>query len=442
MAMNIAAGRGPSLSAADLADVQARFARLETGFEGQNLSRPTFVQRDGRQDFSHFWLYPALAAPGVWLAEQSGLHPNLGFDLVNVLMLTFAFALVGRRVPVAIAFLLFVGPVLWWVDKAAVEPFMFSLIAIAVMTLDERPIWSFLALGLAATQNPPVALALPFFWSAAVALHPAVVHRVRFWAGTVGAGALALLHPIYYLVNLGTYTPQVLDGGASIHVPTLQQYSAILTDLNIGLLANIPQWGIAVITLGVIPLAVRSRRTLVHPVVLASIAAGLVFLFGASQTTHFNGGSQGPSRYALWLIPLALPIIQLSERHWNRPARDVALGLATASCITGWSAYQPSQSALYLQPTQIAAYVWSTFPSLDNPLPEVFVDRTAHQETPLRSSGTPSCSKLILVDGAPVPGCPTRNPPPDGCSSKGDVCYANRNGAGYDYVVLSIGKHG
>src|SRR5258708_738159 len=60
----------PSLSRAEVASTLEYFAAIDGGFGVFNESF-RFLQleaADGRRDFPHFWLYPALAAPGVALA--------------------------------------------------------------------------------------------------------------------------------------------------------------------------------------------------------------------------------------------------------------------------------------------------------------------------------------------------------------------------------------
>jgi hypothetical protein len=440
MAMNIADLHGPGLTPADLESVEARLDKLGGSYGRYPITNPALLDHSGRQLFSHFWFYPALAAPGVWLASELGLHPNLGFTLVNVLLLLVSFALVSRQVPISVALLLFVGPIMWWVDKPGVEPLMFAMIAIAVASINTKPWWSFVALAIAASQNPPVLFVLPIFWLAAVAIRRDWLHSQAFWIGSVAAAGIALLHPLYYELSLGIYTPQVVDGGAKLRLPSLQGYLSNLLDLNIGLIPNVPQWALLVGIFGALVLAMRCRRALIHPSVVASVLAGMVFMFGFSQTTHFNSGGQGPSRYALWLIPLAIPLMGLAARTWGRRIRAAVALMTAVSCVSAWQLYQPqTYEGLYLYPTQIASLVWNYLPALDNPIPEIFYDRNAHQEgqiTSFTSVGTPSCTKVLLVGGQPAAGCSISGPLPAACSASSDFCYANLVGTRYDYVSV------
>jgi hypothetical protein len=431
MAMNIAEGQGPSLSPSRLAALETRLAALGDTFNLE-LDRPHLVRNDGTQDFAHFWLYSAMAAPSVALAQAIGIHPNYGFALLNGLLLCASFFVVARATSAAVALVLFVGPVVWWIDKAHTEPFTFALVAVAFAVLRSHPWWSMVAIAVASTQNPPIALALPVIWLTTVAVRPGLLWDRRLWVCTGISAVIAMLHPLYYLSGLGVYTPQVL-GGAEIRVPTGTEFLAVITDLNIGLIPNYPLWAFAVIALGVIPLA-RSQQ-LRNPWLIATAVCGLIFMFGASQTTHFNSGGQGPSRYALWLIPLAVPAFGLAVRVWPSWAKRLALATAIVGVVWAWIAYQPSiYEGRYLEPTPIADFVWRELPFLDNPLPEIFYARTAHHTGPMESVATATCSKVLLVNGRPVEHCPLPVEIPQECARRGAVCFANRLAASYEFL--------
>ena len=435
MAMNMAELRPPSVTASDIADIESKFQAMGN-YSQSTLRNDIFLRPDGRQDFPHFWFYSALAAPEVRIAETVGINPAYAFAFLNAALLAAAFYLVVKRLPVSITFLLFFGPVIWWVDKAHTEPFTFSLVAIAFVLLREKPWWSMLALAAAATQNPPIALALPVVWIAAVAINRDWLRTRRFWVGSAASGVLALLHPLYYLYFLHVYTPQVLNHGANAHVPTLAEFAAPVTDLNIGLLVNFPFWLPAILAFAAIPLALKSRRDFMRPAILAAVATSLVFMLGFTQTINFNSGSQGPSRYALWLIPLAIPAFLVVAPHLGRIVRIGAIVVAIVSMVASWSVYQPSQyEGKYLYPTQIASFVWDRFPWLENPLPEIFYERNAHAEQALHSIGTPNCTKILLVFGQQAPKCLVPQPIPAACKTQ--YCYANRRrDGGYNFVEV------
>ncbi len=74
------------------------------------------------------------------------------------------------------------------------------------------------------------------------------------------------------------------------------------------------------------------------------------------------------SRYALWLAPLlAVPALtRLSTRGRARPA---LVTLGALSLLSTFQDYLPNRAERYLEPTPLAAWLWTRHPELDRPLP-------------------------------------------------------------------------
>ena len=430
MARQLSRLERPSLPDSEVAGTIEEFgrARGRFGVFTEAFRYPQLVGADGRRDFPHFWFYPALAAPGVAFAGALDLHPNLGFVLANLALFLGALWVVSGRLGWAPSALLFASPILWWLDKAHTEVFTFSLLAIAMATLDDAPWWSLIAIAAASTQNVPLALALPLVLAAAIAVRPDVWRDVRFRIGIGVSLVLALLHPLYYWMRLGTLEPQTLVAGTRFHVPTLPQIGAYVWDPNLGLLPNFPALGAGLLGALIVLLAHRPRA-LLRPPVLVSVALAVVFTVSFAQTTNFNsGGTPGLGRYGVWLVPLAIPLLAAAERTGPR-AWQAAMGvLALVSVASSVLAYRPQVREHFGKPTRLAAALWTWAPWLDNPLPEVFVERnTGYDITggPLIPAATASCSKALLVGGR-WPGHCTEIAIPAACAVPGTFCYANR----------------
>ena len=114
MAMNLSRLHSPALSPPDIILVEQRFDQLR--FTGLPLTMTALRAADGRQDFFHFWFYPAFGVPGIWLTRLLGLHPNYAFATLNVLMYLAALWLVSSRAPWWVTAVTFCSPVLWWID--------------------------------------------------------------------------------------------------------------------------------------------------------------------------------------------------------------------------------------------------------------------------------------------------------------------------------------
>jgi hypothetical protein len=428
MALNVARGAAPSLSPDDLREASV----VMPGDASRRLVLPEYVGGDGRQDLPHFWLYSLLAAPLVRVATTLGGSPLLGFAALNVLLLLCAAAVLRARASATTALFVAAGPILWWVDKVHTEVFTFSLLTIAVALLRSAPWWSAVALGAATTQNPPIGGAL--IVACAYALVSFGWRDRRVWLGAAGGAAIASLHPLYYLVRLDRWS--ALNEGVDQHLPSLRELLTVPFDPNLGMFVHDPFLTAAVVvTIGVVVLDARSPlRRVLHGGRGALALVALLFFFSFTQTTNVNaGGTPGPSRYGVWLLPLTIPILEAA------PAAAVWLRVMAAASVV-WCAIQfaPRHAELYLTPAPLAAAIWQQMPELDNPLAEVFAERVARIEpSPAPPIATAGCEKILLMgagDATRWPDrCGTAEIPPR-CRSAGALCYANRSGASYDFT--------
>jgi hypothetical protein len=452
---------------------------------------------DGRLHYRHFWLYPAIAAPGVYLALAAGLSPAWGFVALNAALFAGAAGAVAAVLGSRLTLLLFAGPIIWWLDKPHPEVFVFALLAAGFASLEtpsrvpvqeewrlpqvlSRPGAALIAWGVAAAQYPPIAVLLALALTLALLWHerkkprgpgrrgidvgadavnaPGTAEAARAAGATTavrvagcvnaagaagrspgsvtppstrrllaGAGVallIASMHPAWYLWRLGVPTPFVFWGRPAA-VPSLREWGAVLWDLNIGLLFNAPVLVAAVLLAALA--AVAYARSPASPVGFGTAAGALLLLPVAfAQTVNVNhGATPGMSRYALWLIPLAIPVLarfRATPGRWPSGAMSVLVVLSVA-----WSLvfFHPARPESYTEPTGIARLVWTRAPSLSAPLPEIFSERTRGREPGELPATTPGCEKVLLLAGAwPAPCGPA--PVPEGCARPGTLCYADR----------------
>jgi hypothetical protein len=111
---------------------------------------------------------------------------------------------------------------------------------------------------------------------------------------------------------------------------------------------------------------------------------------------------------------------------------------AVASAALGIWAFHPARPEAADRPTRLASFLWTRHPSVDNPLPEVFVERLRGLDENWLPAATPGCEKVLLPGrGArsgvwPIPCAPVT--PPARCQQPGATCYANRTKMGYEFV--------
>jgi len=385
----------------------------------------------GAGDSRHFMFYSALAAPLMAI----GFGATAAFAILNGVLLAAALYMTASRLHWTWCAVVFVGPILWWLDKPHIEPFTFATCAIAFALFESAPWWSLVAIGAAATQNPGHAALLGILAVAAVAGRLSLLRDRRFRMGLVAGAALAALHPAYYLLGLGTPTP--LASVWDAHWVTLQEYLAALIDPNIGLMPQVPLYAAAALGSAFL-LAFRAPRRLMSPGPVAALVSAAWLAFVAATAANVNhGGTPGLSRYATWFIPLAIPLFQEFDRLLGRRVVWMAVP-AVASAALGVWAFHPARAEAADRPTRLASYLWTRHPSLDNPLPEIFAERLRGLDENWLPVATPGCEKILLPGRGghdsvwPMPCAPAS--PPARCLEPGATCYANRTKTGYEFV--------
>ena len=356
-------------------------------------SRLAAGELPGAGESRHFVFYSGLAAPLIAI----GLSATAAFTIVNGLLLAAALYIAASRLHWTWCAIVFAGPILWWLDKPHTEPFTFAMYAIAFALFDSAPWWSLVAAGAASAQNPGNAVLVVILAIAAAAARASILKDRRFWAGLAGGAALAALHPAYYLVRLGT--PTRLASTGEVHWVTLREYATVLLDPNVGLLPQVPVYAAAVL-LGGVFLAVRAPRRLAGPGVAAALASAAWLALVAATATNVNhGGTPGLSRYATWFIPLAIPLFQAIDRVAGRRVIWMALP-AVASAALGVWAFHPARAEAADRPTRLATFLWTRYPSIDNPLPEIFAERLRGLDENWLPVATPDVRKSFCRGGA------------------------------------------
>jgi hypothetical protein len=379
---------------------------------------PALRADDSRYDFPHFWMCSLLAAPFVAIAAAAGAHPAIGFTALNVILMLGVCWLLMRAGAGLVA-VLFAVLMVWWIDKAHAEIFFAALVGGALLLRTTAPAPALLLLGVAAAQGPVLAVLLAGCAAEALWRNGP---RPRLVLAAAAALLIAALHPLYYLWRLGTASP--LTATVIPHVPGVRALVTPLVDLNLGIVWFAPL--LCGLTLAGAVLALRRRSWGAVPLAVGALA----LLVAAAQAVNVNhGGTPGPSRYGVWTLAILLPLAVdgAARLRWK-----TAAGIATAATVIfSVLVLHPDEPdrGITPSPTALAALVWTRVPVLDNPLPEVFAERVAHQDgiagLPM---ATPRCEKVLLVADATGVAWPLQceaRAVPDACAVAGAVCYAN-----------------
>lgn len=432
MARQLSALAPPSLSREELDALEREMSALP-GYEPVAIRESPLVAFDGRREFVHFWIYPLVVAPVLFVARLAGVHWNHAFTVVNIALLTgFAWCAIARlRLHAAI--LLAASPIIWWIDKAHVEVFDYTLVGTALVLVKSAPRTSLLLLGVVTAQNPAFAVLL-------VPVAGTMIWRARgtdrralaIAAGT--AALLAALHPAYYLWRLGVATP--LSGVVNTEMPGLTAILTPLADPDLGLCWWFPGLPLAM----AIAASAREARTADRLVLWGTAGSALALLVILAMSGNINhGGTPGLSRYGVWLVPLSVAVLAAADSvsGWRRVALPVITVMSVAQ--VSWACH-PKAPENSLAPTSGSIWIADHLPRLYDPLPEVFAERYSgiDGDAPLPVASH-ACGKVLLsgVGGRearwPIPCLPAAIP--EACRTPGVLCFANRSSDGYVFDV-------
>jgi hypothetical protein len=442
-AMNFAMLDGPSLGRRALPAIQDRLVAFNPALANWNIEQSSVAASDGRRDFVHFWFYGLVAAPFLIVTDAVGLPPPVAFTLVNVAFFAVALWVALPRIGPAAALLLFGSPIVWWIDKPHTEVFCFALLCIALCTRRDRPWWSLVAAGMAATQYPPMAAVYFLILGVSIVQHRDWLRDRRFLAGAVSGLALAVLHPLYTYARHGV--PTLLLNATYSGIPALAEIGVVIVDPAIGLIANAPLLVLMLIlTAGVV--ARRHWRELGSADMTVAVLSAVTFLAAFARTANFrHGATPSMSRYALWLLPLAVPLLAAAWRDASGAWKRVLWSGAAVSAVVSVFAFHPGRAESANQPTWAAHWVWTRHPGWHDPLVEVFSEVMAGGEGIFAPVATPQCEKVLVTGrGTPEVAWPLWCYPaavPAACTQSGAFCYANRVKGQYRFSPAPGRRH-
>ncbi|KLD75830.1 hypothetical protein FZ025_05565 [Xanthomonas hyacinthi] len=384
------------------ADLQAFYQRLTS---------------NGGTDFNHFWFYPvAAAAIGragelIGLSHESHAHFMLLHAVLVAGLLLLCAHLHGWRGTLAAAAILFASPALWYCNKVHTELFTAAL-STAALACALRQRWAYAGLLLAVVTTQNISFVVPAFVACTIALFAHATSRetrmslLEVVALTL-APMVALLHPFYYFARFGSFTPQLINGGAQVsdlHILSSLRY---IFDPDIGL---IPNWPLGLVILAVGLHGVIAKR-FPRP---TPIAAGFVAIYALAAmtaqaaTTNVNsGGTFGPARYGLWYICLFYPLIALlgplKQSQWSRWLGRATWAIAVLAVVLGMRLAWPAKIESYLTPSRAASLIYGYVPWLWSPTEEVFYERNSgigelRPTLPALVVG-PRCRKALFMPG-------------------------------------------
>lgn len=367
-------------------------AILEQGMREQRVvPQPGFYRGSGGSTQAiHFFGYSALAAVPFKFLQLAGLPPlkcyqvlNLTFVLILGLSLLRLFGSIPKALAGVALFMLCGGYLYWgWSSPEVVSSA--ALLAGLVWFCSGAPLLGGLLTGIACLQNPSIVVTLGAVPLLACYLHYRsdlslmanlrAILSARVLAGLALGFALFLLPPLYNMAQFGV--PSIIAKIATDKsLISLMRLHSLYFDLNQGMIVAIP--GVAAALLlwgwrGAGGTQRRARAMALAVVVLLSVAYALPAL----SVGNWNSGAAGVMRYAFWsAMPFVFLLLWRLRDYPRWPLVPVAL-----VAVVQVAAMSSAHSYSHVEFSPLARWVMRTAPSLYNPEPEIFSERSEGKE--------------------------------------------------------------
>lgn len=356
------------------------------------VPKPGFYRGMNGQVYAiHFYTYSALAAIPFQIFQKTGIAPIESFLFVNlcfILLLGICFfRFFDSQRTAFFSILLFLLSGGWsycfWLGPETLSAA--SLCASILLYLNRRPIFAGILIGLAATQNPPIILALAFVPllrlvhdyqpSKNALLNVKQQFSIPVVLG-LAIGALVFLSSIGF--NLWAFgVPNIIVKVATnTSLVSWERLVSFFFDLNQGMMI-----GFVGIWLGIVFLLVRIVKSqhdflrclaLVVVTVLFSIALSLPAL----TTGNWNSGAIGMMRYAFWAGMPFLALFLMLWRQLGSKNSSPLIIVFVIQLLCAVSALRYNE----IEFSPIAKAFVKHLPAFYNPEPEIFVERMTHRD--------------------------------------------------------------
>ena len=384
----------PEMRAGDVYGLAAAASGMDD-INFADVRRGYFEDRAGSRRSYHFWGYSVLGVPLRAALRLAGAPVLRALPLANALLLSaalWAVALTGRLYRaerLALIGLLLFSPALWLLLWPHPEVFTFSMVSLALVAARAKKLdAALLAASAAAMQNPPVIVLAGAIWVLVLkdrVLAPGPLSaRVRALARASAATLPAFAPMAYFYVHFGTPSLIARQGGAALDVLSLGKALELFFDLDLGLLPYAP---IAVLSWAAGVAVCLLRRAVALDLLAAAALLPMALL--CTATTNWNHGATGPSRYAVWMLPLVYGALLAWRPRLGdsgaAPSRAYLVLLAAAvvtqaAIVLGRGG--PLARPDYLDHSAAARFALRHAPAFYNPSPEIFVARTLHRDAP------------------------------------------------------------
>lgn len=372
----------------------------------------------------HFPFYGLLLVPVKAVLELAGLPGLESIPLTNSFFLLAAFGWFilrsrTQRLSAISMMVSLVSPLIFFITWPGPDLWYASLLLIALTEFLRGSVGlTLILLAVASWHSQP--LLVPFGLLAAYFVVRNILHirpsattiaihfgkqEIRSMFILIFAGIIAVIPFVYNLWAFGVLSPWTIlrdtwtqTYGFGIHNVSVKKLFEQFFDLNIGVFWYMPLTFI----LGVTGIIRSARRSLLW-LSIGMVTVITAFMYQTNPAWHYGTSGYGPSRHALFAIPvliLAAADLLHERKGW------VILTLMTIAIqipVLSMNGLIRPDFTNALEHSPVARFVLDRWPSLYNPTPEIFVDRTNHTdaetlETAVYTSGG-QCRKAYVAEG-------------------------------------------
>lgn len=339
-----------------------------------SLQSPPFFKSFNGDTYSyHFWLYSLFSSPAYILCKLLKAPLTYSFLLTNIIFTLIASLYISKakntlNKPLLLT-LFFTGGLLPYIYWPHPEVFTTSLLLIAIILLDQKRflLASFFA-ALAGQQNPPVLIvaAIALIIDAYFQLKQdkplkAILSRIPAWTSLT---LLSCLSFMFFFYHFGTISLIAASGYSDSSLISINRIQSLYFDLNQGIILALFPAFIAFILI----LFVTKFKNWGSVFIYTGLS--VLLTLPSLSAPNWNSGAELVMRYGVWCaIPLSY-LIARTLKHKIISTLVICLQcLLTIYYVVDKSWYR------YTQLTPISKFALNHFPSIYNPIPEIFIER-------------------------------------------------------------------
>ena len=346
---------------------------------------------DGNRYPFHFIAYPLLLVPVRIILELAHISPLHVFGVMNLLifvgMLLFLLKRFTNSVPrkELLVLLALTSPLLFFINWPGPDILVMSLVLAGLCYwLSEIPFTAAVIFSFASWHSQPVAALSVATLAYGFLNNKYLHHKISFknkiiWA--LGVLIVLVLPYAYNLSMFGTVSPWLTETdqwtrlyGFGLQNLSVQKLFEQFFDLNIGVFWYAP----LLVLLGIGSL-MQKMKTAIGAWVGGSLLVTL-FAFQTNPAWHYGTAGFGPTRHALILIPFLIAALSLWGSTKPRFGALIGVVIVTQLYVLSINNYIFPLFTNTLFHSPLAAFVLDRWPSWYNPTPEIFTDRTNHDD--------------------------------------------------------------